>query len=162
VSITLDSPDLGLENAVMSLGGESSESPGITLVESSRDQAYLLEPLASTLPRDDPGPEAPLRVLFFERGADVPRPMRRKIAQNSWEVVDAAAYPRLLLLGPDGAPYPPLARDIRIMIACALAMAELTERHAPRLDGREPFTLSLTVPTPAGPTRLDLDFNPAS
>jgi hypothetical protein len=95
-------------------------------------------------------------VLFFERGADVPQKMRREISENSWEVVDAHAYPKILLIGTDGSPYAPTNRDVSMMIACALALAELTEKHGRDLDARRPVRCATSVDGLSGPIRIRL------
>lgn len=156
ISIEVNAPELGLDGALMSLGGDPGENPGIYIVESPGDQAYLLEPLSSTIKDDDVGPLGPLRVLFFERGADVPAKMRREISDHSFEVVDAHAYPKLLLIGSDGTPFAPDARELSLVVACTMAMAELVETHSQELDDRSDVSILLEVDT--GPSRIQLSL----
>jgi len=156
IAIEVKCAKLGLEGALMSLGGETGDNPGMYVVESPADRSFLLEPSSADLDEAEGGPEGPLRVLFFERGADVPPKMRREISENSWEVVDAHSYPKILLIGPDGSPYAPTIRDVSMMIVCALALVELTETGSRDLDARRPVRLTTTVEGLSGPVRIRL------
>ncbi len=156
IAIEVQSSELGLDDALMSLGGETGDNPGMYVVESPEDQSFLLEPISSDHDDDEDGPLGPLRVLFFERGADVPQKMRREISEHSWEVVDAQAYPKILLIGSDGAPYPPTTHDVSLIIACARALAKLAVKHGSEIDARTPVSLTCKVQGLSGPVRIRL------
>ena len=86
----------------------------------------------------------------------MPQKMRREISEHSWEVVDAHAYPKLLLIGADGAPYAPVKNDVSMMIACARALAELAQKHGRDIDARWPVTYGTSVEGLSGPVRIRL------
>ncbi|MBW2262511.1 MAG: DUF1841 family protein [Deltaproteobacteria bacterium] len=156
IAIEVQSKKLGLEGGLMSLGGETGDNPGMYIVESPADQSFLLEPISTDLKDEEDGPEGPLRVMFFERGADVPQKMRREISEHSWEVVDAHAYPKILLIGSNGAPHAPTRHDVSIMIVCARALVELTRKHGRDIDAHKPATLTTRVEGLSGPISIRL------
>ena len=111
--IRVDIPRLGIEGACLSIIGKLGESYGLLLFPSL--ESY--QALARAVEREPEGPGdlgTSILALNFERGADLPAPMRREIAKHGWQVAGPNAYPRVEHRDRDGLPR--LARSAAVPV----------------------------------------------
>jgi hypothetical protein len=163
IGVTLES--LGVRDAVVSILGRLGESYGFVCFSSRADYEELVDVSAVMANRGGgPLPKLPRQIaLNFDRGADVPAPMRREIATHGWEVASAEAYPWLSAVDEDAIFRPPTAAELTRMEAIAGAIAWLVESErdlARAWERAEPLIRSTTVETGAGPVAVALAVLP--
>lgn len=139
-----DSPDL--DGAVVLVAGAEQRDFGFLVFDSAADCATFLEGPVD----DEPGalvgaPSVATRLVHFERGANVPPPMRREIGRHLWEVADASAYPLLALLDGDGVARHIGEGQLAAIAACCEAVARLIEGHRDALGEGRPASDTFMV-----------------
>ncbi|MBU2500424.1 SEC-C domain-containing protein [bacterium] len=129
-AIRMDIPDLGVEGACLSIIGNLGESVGVLIFPDVEDfdefwEASLGVPQSDFLPDIDVG----WLALEFERGADLPDPMRQEVARYGWLVASPEAYPVLDRYDPGPEPVPLMDEDLRIVTACVTALTAFFVKH---------------------------------
>jgi hypothetical protein len=103
--LRIDAPSIGISGACLSIIGALGEDFGFVLFPSSEDFLEYLEH-AQEASQFEPGAEADIGSSFislnFERGADLPKPARRKIARHHLEVAAPDAYPMVMSVTRNG------------------------------------------------------------
>lgn len=155
--ILVDIPSLGVEGACLSVIGGLGESFGLILFESA-EAFEVFRDLGQDLDEDDDEPELPeigseILSINFERGADLPEPMRQEVLKNGWTVASAEAYPHVLCFDESGVPRPFGSKEIRIATAIAEAMAWLFEEHGEALGDEEEPEIEVGIETRSAPLR---------
>jgi hypothetical protein len=155
-SVTIEK--LGLRNAVVSVIGQMGQSRGLILFANIDDFEAFLE-IEDTIERGEE-PAIPAHfALNFERGADLPAPLRKEIAQHHWEVASTDAYPWLVAVDEDLVARPPSAREVSMAEAISLALPQvLSEKQAllAAWKGGARVARTLSVPTHAGDVEVTL------
>jgi hypothetical protein len=143
---SLSAPKLDLPEGVVALDGDSDREFSIVLFESPADyEAFIAANEAQDDSETVPPPTVVLRALSYDRGASIPRDVRRLISEKGWEVAHARAYPALVVIEPEGAQRPPTARDHQLLSAAAQAVAAaVVEQREALVDGAE-LTMQLVV-----------------
>lgn len=154
---SLSAPRLDLPEGVVALDGDSDREFSIVLFESPADYEAFIE---ANEAHDDaetvPAPTVVLRALSYDRGASLPRNVRRLISEKGWEVAHARAYPALVVLDPEGAQRAPTSRDHLLLSAAAQAVAAaVVEQREALVDGAE-LTMQLVVDGGEGPVEATL------
>lgn len=155
-SVTIEK--LGLRDAALSVIGQMGQSMGFVLFSSLNDfEAYLYvaEAIEQGVEPDIP----PHFSLNFERGADLAPVLRKEIAQHSWEVVHAHAYPWLVAIDEDLVARPPTIDEVTMTEAIARALTHvMAEKKALRAAwrGAEPVSRTLPVETHQGEIEVTL------
>lgn len=129
-AIRMDIPDLGVVGACLSIIGNLGESMAVLIFPDVEDfdefwEATLGVPESGFLPDIDVG----WLALEFERGADLPDPMRQEVARYGWPVASPEAYPVLDRYDPGAEPAPLMDEDLRIVTACVTAMTAFFVKH---------------------------------
>jgi hypothetical protein len=149
--IAVDVPALGVADACLSVVGMLGESLGFLLFPSLTAQQAFVEAAEVAM---DEGEEADLGtdflVLHFTSLTELAPDVRRECARERWELASPHAYPMLERRERDGAPLPPVERDVQLATACASALTAfyLTQREA--LEAGEPA--SMTIQSEGGPS----------
>jgi hypothetical protein len=145
--LRMDIPALCVEGACVSIIGSLGESLGVLIFPSLA--GYEAFARAAQAPR--PGRRqidlgTSVLSLIFERGADLPAPMRREVTSHGWPVADANAHPRVAHRDRDATCRPLVERDVRIASACALALTSffVQNREAFESNEFEPVCASYT------------------
>ena len=139
----LDVPALGVEGACVSIIGALGESFGLIIFPSRLALERFLSGVDTEHPRDAPLDMGTTTLsLNFERGADLPPGLRREAAEHGWPVAGPAAYPWVQHRDRDGTMRPLDERDVRIVAACASAVAALFSAHRAELEGASEPTVS--------------------
>jgi hypothetical protein len=118
--VRVDAPRFGVSGACLSVIGGAGESFGLILFPS----LDAFEAFASTIQTPDAGRldlGTTVLSLSFERGADLPEPMRREIGQHGWSMAGARAYPMVAHRDRDGLLRPLSEREVRLMASLARA-----------------------------------------
>lgn len=128
--LRMDIPALGVEGACVSILGNLGKSRGLLIFPSLEGyEAFGLAAqrfeAGSTI--EDFGTD--WLALSFERGADLPAPMRREVSAQGWPVADANAYPVVERRERDCASRPLVERDVKIASACASSLAAFFAKH---------------------------------
>ena len=134
--LRLDCPALDARDKVVSIIGNLGESFGVLVFDSldgfealaERSDAHMAGKQLINLGTH-------IFSINFERGSDIPKPMRREIDQHGWRVPDANAYPRIQWIDPDRMLRPLTDRDMVFAAACAEAIAEFFDRHGDDIAG---------------------------
>ncbi len=161
--LALDVPSLEVAGACVSIIGNHRESFGFLVFESF--DAY--EAFTSQVP-DDGGPPLDLTLrgclaaLDYARSGDLSSVRRREIKQHGWRVAARAAHPRLICAGDDGIPREETSGDVRLIAACAEALAVFCQRHeaAFEIEPDRPIVETLEVHAPDGPMTVRLAARP--
>lgn len=169
--VNVDIPALDIEDACISVIGAVSRDFGFLLFSSLGGYMKMVNS------SDEMQQGAPLDLgedfmsVNYLRGADLPKDNREEIRRNNWQVAGSHAYPMLIHHGPDGGPLSLTLRDVRILEACAMALAALVAKwgegfrqqdHPPIEEVFEgPDGMEIFVGTPAGPesTAADSDLD---
>lgn len=139
--LRVDIPALKVEGACVSIIGNLGQSVGLLIFPSLAGyQASYEAALAAEDGAEIPDLGSSWLALSFERGAELPASMRREIVAHEWPVAAADAYPRLLNLERDAVALPPTERQVKIVAACASALAAFCAQHG------EIFTTDRFVP----------------
>jgi hypothetical protein len=117
-------PELGVEDAVMSVIGQMGQSLGLMLFADLDDFDAFLES-AEAIERGEEPRMPPSFSLNFDRGADLPRELRKEIAEHGWEVAGPNAFPWLAAVDEDLVSRAPDPDELTI--------AEVVARALPRL-----------------------------
>ena len=129
--LELDVPSLGVFKACVSVLGASRQSFGAVVFDSFEDfeQFYSLAgpPPGAGDKSWDLGVSS--LGLTYSRGAELPANMRFEVAQNSWVVASADAYPLLMPVDPDAHLRPATERDLQLGCAVAAALVALVREH---------------------------------
>ena len=128
--LRVDIPSLEVVGACVSIIGARGESLGMIIFPSLAAFDRFLE-VAETF---EPGGSAiDLRTrtlsLNYEKGADLPRTMRREVATHKWPVANADAYPWVQHRDRDGIMIPLTEKEIRIVTACATSLSAFFVKH---------------------------------
>jgi len=129
--LRVDIPSLEVVGACVSIIGAQGQSLGIIIFPSLAafdrflEIAESFEPMGSTI---DLGTRT--LSLNYERGADLPRTMRREVATHKWPVANVDAYPWVQYRDRDGIMIPLTEREIRIVTACAASLSAFFAKHA--------------------------------
>ncbi|MCK5795725.1 MAG: hypothetical protein KAI47_00965 [Deltaproteobacteria bacterium] len=126
----VDIPALDIDGACLSIIGTLEESLGFILFPSFEAYDNFLE-FAERRPTGH-GPidmGTSIFALDFERGATLPASLRKEISQHGWPVADARAYPMIHHRDSDGIPRPLCDHDVRVMAACAGALAAFMAKN---------------------------------
>lgn len=130
--LSLDIPRLGVEGACVCILGALGESLGLVIFPSLLAFERFAETADdATLPAGSIDLGAPTLALHFERGADLPGAMRREASRHGWPVAAADAYPWVQHRDRDGVLRPVTERDVRVVTACARALAAFFNKHGP-------------------------------
>jgi hypothetical protein len=137
--LRLDIPELGVEGACVSIIGALGQSVGFIIFPS----LVAFDSFLDAMEEGGPAAEMPdlgtsTLALNFERGADVPARMRREAAEHRWAVAGPNAYPQVQHRDRDGLPRPLGEHDVRVVAACASALAAFCVKH-PALFEEERF-----------------------
>lgn len=129
--LRLDIPELGVEGACVSIIGALGQSVGFIIFPS----LVAFESFLDAMEEDAPSAETldlgtTTLALNFERGADLPAGMRREAAEHGWTVAGPNAYPQVQHRDRDGLPRPLAEHDVRVVSACASALAAFCIKHA--------------------------------
>lgn len=90
--------------------------------------------------------ESPLLSLCFEKGAHIPKALRREIDKNRWEVAGSSAYPVLTRNNPDAVGASALvAEDCVLGALCAEALVSLVQAHVAKGSTMLPDDASVTM-----------------
>lgn len=137
--LRLDIPDLGVEGACVSIIGALGKSVGFIVFPSLVAFESFLDAMEQGGPKAGmPDLGTTTLALSFERGADLPAKMRREAAEHGWAVAGPNAYPQVQHRDRDGLPRPLDQHDVRIVAACASALAAFCIKH-PALFDEEQF-----------------------
>jgi len=129
--LRLDIPAFGIEGACVSIIGALGESLGIVIFPSHLAMERFLTGIEQDRLRDGPLDMGTTTLsLNFERGADLPPRMRREAAEHGWPVAGPSAYPWAQHRDRDGTPRPLEEQDVRVVAACASAVAAFFSKHA--------------------------------
>ena len=154
--LQLDIPDLGINGACVSIIGALGESFGALIFDSIDGFEAMARVSEAAMTRGDSPINLQTRLcsINFERGSDIPKPMRREISKHAWKVAGPRAYPIVHWVDPDLLVRPMLDKDYVFVTACADALASFFQRHGPGLDDEDgPITASFTVKDlPGNPT----------
>ncbi len=126
----VDIPELEVEGACLSVIGAGAETAGF-LIFPSRGGFRNFRSLA----KEGIPPAGPVDLgtgllsLNYERGADLPDPMRKEAARHGWPVAGPEGYPSITSLENDGLHRPLTEEDIRIVAQCALSLSSFFEKH---------------------------------
>ncbi len=132
--LALDIPALGLEGARVSSMGALEQTFGLAIF-ASQDAYENFRSAAQDFAFDPPEESEALDlgaeewVLLFEPKAELPAEMRREIQAHRWRVAGPRAYPVVQRVLRDAVPRPLEARDVRIVAACAGALAVFARAH---------------------------------
>lgn len=127
--LRLDIPQLEIDGACITIIGGLDEERGFVVFPSLLARELFLEGVEAHQERGgalDLG--TAMLVLDFERGAELPDPMRKEIAAHGWPVAGAEAYPTVTYRDPDGLPRPLEATDVAVVTACATALTAFCQR----------------------------------
>ncbi|MGH8194105.1 MAG: SEC-C metal-binding domain-containing protein [Woeseiaceae bacterium] len=137
--LRLDIPELGVEGACVSIIGALGQSAGFIIFPSLMAFESFLDATEEVGPASEmPDLGTTTLALNFERGADLPARMRREAAEHGWVVAGRNAYPQVQHRNRDGLPRPLGEHDVRVVAACASALAAFCIKH-PGLFGEEQF-----------------------
>jgi len=131
--LRLDIPAFGIEGACVSIIGALGESLGMIIFPSHLAMERFLTGIEQDRLRDSNSPldmGTTTLSLNFERGADLPPRMRREAAEHGWPVAGPSGYPWAQHRDRDGTPRPLEERDVRVVAACANAVAAFFSKHA--------------------------------
>ena len=134
--LRLDCPALEARNKVVSIIGNLGESFGV-LVFDSLDGFEAMAGYSDAHMAGKQPINLGTRVfsINFERGADIPKAMRREIDRHGWRVPDANSYPRIQWIDPDRMVRPLTERDVVFATACAEGITEFFARHGNDIAG---------------------------
>jgi hypothetical protein len=134
--LRLDIPALEVEGACVSIIGGLGESLGIVIFPSLVAFDTFLDAVGGgNLPEGPMDLGSRTLSLNFERGADLPPKMRREISEHGWPVADPTAYPWIQHRDRDALPRPLNEDDVRIVSACAIALASFFSKHSNIFEG---------------------------
>jgi hypothetical protein len=139
---------LGLQHAVLSVIGQLGKSAGLVLFGSySAFQSYLSA--GAALARGET-PNMPAHfTLHFERGSELPTPIRKQIISRSWQVAGAEAYPWMRVMDEDLVARMPTSKELSIVEVIARALPKLIEQSKPSLvaawNGSRPLQRRIDV-----------------
>ncbi len=86
-----------------------------------------------------------MRSMSFGRKKELPPSLIREIEQHRWPVAGAKAYPTLFCVDREMNPVPAVARDYRIMTACARAFLTFFDGHRDLFEADYPETIRETI-----------------
>ncbi len=133
--IEVDIPELGVQGACLSVIGALGESFGMILFPSRADYQRMLE-VSDEFDQTGHIDEMNfvMTSLNYERGADLPQSLRREVERYGWPVAAATAYPVVEYRGRNGVARSVTQNELRIITACAEALAAAIETHADAMD----------------------------
>lgn len=134
--LRLDIPTLGVQGACVSILGAGGQSFGF-LIFPSLDDYYALADNAVLTPDDDVDLGSAILALNFEAADHLPASMRQEIREHGWPVAGPRAYPRIEYREPDGLLRPISEDDVRLVTACASALARFFAQHRMHLAEAE-------------------------
>lgn len=154
-ALRLSAPALELPDAVVVFDGESDHEFSLMLLESPEEFIDFIHATGSMEPEEElPVPTVVVRSFHYERGASIPREVRRMISELGLDVANARAYPSLIVIGADGNEKPPTALDHRRISACAAALTALIRDHRDAFIDGENLEIELDLPDSPQDTRL--------
>jgi len=130
--LRMDIPSLEVEGACVSILGSIGAGAGLMIFPSDTCFEIFIDAAMEFARSEGEGPVvlgSDQLSLTFERGADLPKSMRREVASHSWPVADAQAYPIIRSIKPDGTEWRPTEREFEIVSACATVLSAFYERH---------------------------------
>lgn len=131
LSVSIES--LGLKHAVLSVIGQLGKSAGLVLFGSyAAFQRYLVA--GAALARGEHARMPAHFTLHFERGSELPTPIRKQIISHSWRVADAEAHPWMRVLDEDLIARMPTSRELSIAELIVRALPRLIEQAKPSLE----------------------------
>lgn len=163
--LCVDCEALGLDCACLSVIGAVGESMSMLLFASIDDyEAFCdsAERLAREGYQGQPDLGTSLLSLNFERARDLPPKMRKEAAKFGWPVADTDAYPWIQHRSLHGSLLPTKPRDVRVITACAQALAVYSREAEPgdaievEVDG---VVLELSVPAVSAELEMHANDN---
>ena len=149
--LRLDIDALEVEGACVSVIGALGESLGLIIFPSHVAMERFLANVDTSAPAQAPMDLGTTTLsLNFERGADLPPGLRREAAEHGWPVAGPDAYPWVQQRDRDGTLAPLNERDVRIVAACAHAVAALCTEHRTLLTETPEPTLDANHSGPGG------------
>ncbi len=128
--LRVDIPAYDVVGACLSIIGNAGESTGLILFPSLEAFEGVLERVEAEQSHDAPfDMGTTILSLNYDAGSDLPTSMHREALEHGWPVCDARAYPTVEYQDPDGVQRPLAERDVRIVTACASALAAFFTRH---------------------------------
>ncbi|MBI5477546.1 MAG: SEC-C domain-containing protein [Deltaproteobacteria bacterium] len=150
--LALDVPAYGVQGVCLSIIGQLKESFGLLVFDSY--EKYRAMERASTQHQESGKPlenlGTSMLALNFDRGADIPPPMRKEIGAHGWEVAGPEAYPRVMLTEPDVLARPLTDRDVRLATVAAEAVVAFVKKHDDIFDVWSPVPRSHEVSVEIG------------
>jgi len=149
-AVTIES--MGVRGAALSIIGQLGESFGFLLFAGLADFDAFLAAADAARHGD--------LALNFERGGELPSPMRREIASHRWEVAKPDAYPWLIAVDAGMVARSASAKELVIAEAICLALPEMLSE--PRIAGAAAWiderttSRTMLVETHAGPVEITL------
>jgi len=156
--LSVSAESRGLDQAALSVIGQSGQSFGFLLFSSMDDFDAFLGAAESIEGSEDPTMPQYL-VLNFERGADLDPAVRKEISSHKWEVAGPRAYPWIACIDKTIVSRPPTAKELATLEAVTLALAALAgEKQAitAAFAGGEPCQRVYSVPTQDGEIAVTL------
>jgi hypothetical protein len=146
--LRMDIPRLGVEGACVSIIGKLGQNRGLIIFPSLDGYDAFLA--ASDVPphaRREVG--TPVIGLSFERREDLSSRAQREVRQHRWRVAGEDAYPWVHCHERDGSLRPTTERDVKVVAACAEALAAFFLRN--------PGVFADVVPEPVCESCFDRD-----
>lgn len=157
--LRLDIPELDVEGACVSLFGCNGDAQGFGIIPSLAG----LEALAQDTKSGERGQgtldaDMDSLVLNYVRRADLPDSMEEEIFRHGWTVVDDEAYPLIRHIDADGVALPLEQRDVRIVTACASAVASFYTDHRKQCAACDFSPVEATYRGMAGSVRIAMPY----
>jgi len=151
--LALDVPALGIKDACVSILGQLQESFGFVVFESFDAFARF----ADQMPDDGTEPDGIdmsgcLAALDFTHRRDLSKVRRREIQTHGWQVAAPDAHPHVVCADADGMPRAETADEVRLVAACAEALAAFCRRHVDVFEHEPtgPTTEAVEIHAPNG------------
>ena len=145
-------PRYGLENAALSVIGQSGKNYGFLLFSDFDVFEDYLD-AAVAMNRGEYTELPPLLALNFETKAKLGPAQRADLAAHRWEVAGPRAYPTIDTLDEGAVARPPTQEDYAIVEAIARALGDVLRDVEPvrgALEGAPPYERTIVVPTHGG------------
>ncbi|MBD3161875.1 MAG: hypothetical protein GF346_06315 [Candidatus Eisenbacteria bacterium] len=134
----VDIPGLEIEGGCLSIIGAGGQSRGILLFPSlDAFQRFVTASLAAQDSGEPPDIQTRVLSLNFEPADDLPPDMLAEAIEHGWPVPASDSFPMVERREADGMPQPFTEHDIRVMAACASALASFCGRHPGIFDSFE-------------------------
>jgi hypothetical protein len=143
-ALCIDAPELDMEGAALCVVSSEDGPPALWWTETVEDCMAFVEAFVAGTP-ESADLQEPVRMLSYDKGADLPEDARREITRQGLEVADAAAYPMLVVLGEDGEPRAAELDDILLTTVCIEALADMVKSNRKKLGLDEYVEHTVTV-----------------